>query len=301
MKKLLALLLVLLVSGCALAEIEAPALVNPHLAEGYVITEFNDEQNEISYLTLDGCNDELAIIEEYGSLTAVSEFIQDGEVTRTERSTMIPSPYGRMLIMQAQPNGMDMEIYAAGDVSVVCINGIWTHTENGFSTEDIDYMWENYRFPFCPFLSFLGMRETPGGMLHMLALSSEGRIYEYVTSGLTAGMEILEIRRYSLDEDENYVYDLRVTFEFGKAEIPDEALRMLGEFLPITAESVLTSGNVNLREGPGLDYPSICAIPKGAHTEYLDASELDERGQIWYNVSYNGSEGWISGKYASPR
>ena len=61
---------------------------------------------------------------------------------------------------------------------------------------------------------------------------------------------------------------------------------------------VTTTGDVNLRSGPGLDYGSLGTVRKGAVLEYLGQTRTDERGVDWYRVSTGATEGWVSSKYA---
>ena len=58
-----------------------------------------------------------------------------------------------------------------------------------------------------------------------------------------------------------------------------------------------TTGNVNLRSGPGLAYDTVGSINSGVYVEYLGESSVDERGVAWYHVRYNGMNGWSSSKY----
>lgn len=62
--------------------------------------------------------------------------------------------------------------------------------------------------------------------------------------------------------------------------------------------TVWTTGNVNMRKGPGLDYGTIRSLSAGKRLEY-DKTETDGRGVKWYRVTYNGRTAWISSKYAS--
>ena len=62
-------------------------------------------------------------------------------------------------------------------------------------------------------------------------------------------------------------------------------------------DSVTTTGSVNLRKGPGLDYRVICAIGEGVKLNY-DRTGKDDRGVVWYRVSYDGKRGWVSSMYA---
>ena len=65
---------------------------------------------------------------------------------------------------------------------------------------------------------------------------------------------------------------------------------------------VRTTGNVNIRKGPGLEHEVLLVVPKGTilldflHNIY--AEEIDERGVKWYYVGYNEYSGWVSSRYA---
>lgn len=50
----------------------------------------------------------------------------------------------------------------------------------------------------------------------------------------------------------------------------------------------LSYGTLNLRSGPGLEYPIIGSIPNGHSIELLG-----ESGD-WYRVRHNGQEGYVS-------
>lgn len=60
---------------------------------------------------------------------------------------------------------------------------------------------------------------------------------------------------------------------------------------------VHTTGNVNLRSGPGLNYESVGSVPQGTNLTYLGEVSIDERGVAWYKVDYKG-ESWVSSKYS---
>lgn len=61
---------------------------------------------------------------------------------------------------------------------------------------------------------------------------------------------------------------------------------------------VKTTGSVNLRMGPGLDFVEYASVKEGKTLPYLNESAKDDRGVTWYKVSYNGKELWVSSKYA---
>jgi len=59
-----------------------------------------------------------------------------------------------------------------------------------------------------------------------------------------------------------------------------------------------TTGQVNVRKGPGLDYTSIGTLAKGTIVSYLGSTKKDDRGVAWYKINYNGIAAWISSKYS---
>ena len=60
---------------------------------------------------------------------------------------------------------------------------------------------------------------------------------------------------------------------------------------------VKTTGNVHLRAGAGLGYKSLRIIATGKTMSY-DKTKKDGRGVLWYRVTYKGTTGWVSSKYA---
>lgn len=66
----------------------------------------------------------------------------------------------------------------------------------------------------------------------------------------------------------------------------------------LAAGTVVTTGSVNLRTGPGLDYEKVTAVEIDTELEYLGEISTDERGVDWYLVSYEGEALWISSRYS---
>ena len=63
---------------------------------------------------------------------------------------------------------------------------------------------------------------------------------------------------------------------------------------------ILTTGSVNVRSGPGLDYETIGSIAEGKVVVFrngIETVEEDERGVEWYHIGYKNINGWISSKY----
>lgn len=61
---------------------------------------------------------------------------------------------------------------------------------------------------------------------------------------------------------------------------------------------VVTTGNVNLRSGPGVSYSIITTIPKDTRLTYLGEECGGDGIADWYHVDYTGLQGWVSAKYA---
>lgn len=58
-------------------------------------------------------------------------------------------------------------------------------------------------------------------------------------------------------------------------------------------------GNCNVRSTPNLNGTDLGTMKKGEKAEYLGSSSTDDRGVVWYKVSWNGKTGWVSSRYAS--
>lgn len=61
---------------------------------------------------------------------------------------------------------------------------------------------------------------------------------------------------------------------------------------------VHTTGNVNLRVGPGLGFEVVSAVPADTVLKYAGGVSVDERGVEWYAIVYNERVCWISSKYS---
>lgn len=61
-----------------------------------------------------------------------------------------------------------------------------------------------------------------------------------------------------------------------------------------------TSGDSNLRTGPGLGYSKTgYVLHQGASATFLGDTSVDGRGIAWYRVSYAGITGWVSSMYTT--
>ena len=64
----------------------------------------------------------------------------------------------------------------------------------------------------------------------------------------------------------------------------------------IGKKALLTAANVNVRNGAGTEFNSISKVHTGQIVSVL-ASKKNSKGEVWYKVSYNSTEGWIIGDF----
>lgn len=68
----------------------------------------------------------------------------------------------------------------------------------------------------------------------------------------------------------------------------------------ITMPRLEATGNLYMRKGAGVLFGKVCVIPKGAVVRATGAKKLS-LGTTWYEVIYDGLQGWASGKYLQAR
>jgi len=61
---------------------------------------------------------------------------------------------------------------------------------------------------------------------------------------------------------------------------------------------VVSTANVNLRSGPGLDYSIIGTVSKDTPLGRVLDSAIDDRGIVWFMVNYKGVDCWVSTVYS---
>lgn len=67
----------------------------------------------------------------------------------------------------------------------------------------------------------------------------------------------------------------------------------------VTTDYVLISGgNCHVRSTPSLSGRSLGVLNEGQTANCLGGTSTDERGVLWYEISFNGYSGWVSSKYA---
>ena len=61
-----------------------------------------------------------------------------------------------------------------------------------------------------------------------------------------------------------------------------------------------TDGDSHVRTGPGLGYSKLEGVlHKGGSATFLGETSVDNRGVVWYKISWNGSSGWVSSRYTT--
>lgn len=74
---------------------------------------------------------------------------------------------------------------------------------------------------------------------------------------------------------------------------------MLPDFSSASSAYVkAVGGDVYLRTSPSLNGGKLSAMKEGQTAAYLNGSSVDDRGVVWYKVSFNGKTGWVSSRYS---
>lgn len=67
----------------------------------------------------------------------------------------------------------------------------------------------------------------------------------------------------------------------------------------LNGDVVASGGATNIRAGHYRSADSLGTLPKGKSAKYLDWSATDERGVLWYYVTYGSTTGWVSSRYTT--
>ena len=61
-------------------------------------------------------------------------------------------------------------------------------------------------------------------------------------------------------------------------------------------KAIVTANNVNVRSGSGTEFDKITQVNAGQSVSVL-SNEKNSKGENWYKVSFNSTEGWIHSDY----
>ena len=57
------------------------------------------------------------------------------------------------------------------------------------------------------------------------------------------------------------------------------------------------TGKSNVHTGPGLKYKILGVLHVDESARFLNKTSVDDRGVVWYKITWNGDEAWVSSKY----
>lgn len=218
-----ALLALMLLLGCALAEVDRPAIKNPR--ERYdVYFEQTDGSEQAVFMVVDGMNDELADVEKYGSLIAKHSFKLAGITLLESEIILQDSAFGRMIIADAGDGSL---VYSLRDGAYTALPGEPAERVEGFPADEFDWYWESYHFPYGRLELMHGLRQDEAGNSYMLVKSDETMTFEFA---MGSDMRIEQLRVYDHLSEDEMVLSLVVDYSVGPAiEIREDVLALMRE------------------------------------------------------------------------
>ena len=64
------------------------------------------------------------------------------------------------------------------------------------------------------------------------------------------------------------------------------------------ASTVVITGDANVRSTPSLNGYRLGSVTIGTELYYRDVLSVDDRGVVWYGVTFNYQNAWVSSKYS---
>ena len=95
-------------------------------------------------------------------------------------------------------------------------------------------------------------------------------------------------------QPEEYEVLIDEAVEEGQIQDPEQALSTFT--LYATVQRGTTTASVNFRYGPGTNYSSMGTIPSGTTMTILGDGK-DSNGTVWFLITYNGKQGYVSSAY----
>ena len=224
MRRCLALVICLLLCGCALAEeFQEPALENPQDAYEFYMDK-TDDSEQLVYGLMDTMNDEADIVEEHGALHAYTQMYDPSGLPYAGiMVTLQESLFGRMMISSVEE--IHTDIYTVGSRNYLAENGKLASSFQEGTQEDFDWYWESYCFPYGRLQTLNGVRQDENGYSYYLITSEDYMSFEYVTDN---SMKIVQLRIYIRDEEGTLRLDSTVDYEAGSAKpIPPTVFRAM--------------------------------------------------------------------------
>ena len=81
-------------------------------------------------------------------------------------------------------------------------------------------------------------------------------------------------------------------------------LAMLALVLSVTlsfgalAGTVVVTGDANARSNPSLNGYKLGVVTQGSWLTYRNVYSVDDRGVMWYGITFGGEDAWISSRYS---
>lgn len=210
---------------------QAPALKNPQDAYEYYVEE-TDGSDQMIFGVIDIMNEEAAIAEEHGAVKFIMSFIgPDGTPMITTYNYLQKSEFGNVHIMETTNWGETSIVYNIGTKMYQLQEDTISVTDNGYTPEDADWIWNSYIFPFGNLEVLNGVRQDENGYTYFLIKSDDTMTFEYVVGD---GMKIKQLRVYYSDGSGNH--ELAILVDYGVSEaqpLPQDLIDLLAQ----TAES----------------------------------------------------------------
>jgi len=64
------------------------------------------------------------------------------------------------------------------------------------------------------------------------------------------------------------------------------------------AGTVVVTGNANARSNPSLNGYKLGVVTEGSWLTYRNVYSVDDRGVMWYGITFDGEDAWISSRYS---
>lgn len=223
MRRIAALLVMILLLGCALAEVDQPAIKNPR--ERYdIYFEQTDGSEQAVFAVVDGMNDEAADVEAYGSVIARHSFKLAGITLLQSDIILQDSEFGRMIVADAGEDGL---VYSLRNGAYTALPGEPAERAEGFPVDEFDWYWESYHFPYGRLELMHGLRQDEAGNSYMLVKSDETMTFEFA---MGPDMRVEQLRVYDHISEDEMVLSLVVDYSVGPAiEIREDVLALMQE------------------------------------------------------------------------
>lgn len=128
-----------------------------------------------------------------------------------------------------------------------------------------------------------------------------------VHTGPGLGYEVIGVLR--VDDSANYLEKssvdsrgvtwYKISWKGEEAWVSSKYTRLSNKGSHKGSKVVAEDGDTNVRTGPGLKYRSFDIMYAGDEAKYLGKSSTDNRGVVWYKISWDGETGWVSSKYTA--